>query len=92
MQIGNYNLLHNNISLNDAFDYNELMSLVNNVLPSDFFKKYCNIQIVIVSGKVTDQYHLVEFLKSSDYLRELRFENSLLDQSFYDNRLHRSTN
>lgn len=87
-QINNYNLLCENVSYLFEVDYNELMRLVDGKLPDKaIFKKYFNIPTVKVSGDVKNQEHLVQFLTSLDYLKELFLENTFLDQTFY-NRLH----
>lgn len=84
-QINNYDSLCADIFDRDCFvDYNELLRLFNGNLPDDFHKKYFNIKSVAVSDDVESGEHFVEFLKRSEYLRDLSLENVSFNQDFYD--------
>lgn len=68
----------------DAFDYTELMELVNGrSLSNDFFVKFRNIRAVKVSG-VVEQEHLLQFLNRLENLTALQLIDADLDQSFFD--------
>lgn len=64
-----------------SVDYNQLMRLVKGNLSDNFLKKYFNIPMVSVLGKIKSRKHLLWFLKSLDYLN---LKNKYFNQNFFD--------
>lgn len=82
-QINNYDLLGDDVFCVEI-QYNELMYMVNDNLPNDFYKKYFNIQSIAIAGNVRDVDHLMGFLKRFEYLEFVRLDYASFDQRFYD--------
>ena len=55
----------------------------SDLIPSNFFGKFFNIQIMHVRGAVKDEYHLTNFIKNCHNLYELKLSKSLLTNTFY---------
>ena len=64
-------------------DYNLLLSHVIGEFPRCFSQKFIDIEVVKVHGVVKDPDHLLWFLKSLRYLRDL-WLGAALSQKFYD--------
>ena len=79
----NYQLLSNDLIDFNHINYSKLMSLIENDLPADFFKKFINIQCIEINGQVANQKKLIKFIRQCANLCELKLNNSSLVQSFY---------
>ena len=64
--------------------YSSLLSCVNGEFPRCFSQKFTGIEEVQVDGLVKDPDHLLWFLKSLRFLKELELRNVKLSQKFYD--------
>ena len=65
-------------------DYTRLLSHVTGEFPRCFSQKFTGIEEVEVTDVVKDPDHLLWFLKSLRFLRELELRNVKLSQEFYD--------
>ena len=65
-------------------DYTQLLSNVTGEFPRCFSQKFTGIEKVEVHGVVKDPDHLLWFLKSLRFLRELELRNVKFSQKFYD--------
>ncbi|XP_037051799.1 uncharacterized protein LOC119085485 [Bradysia coprophila] len=83
-QIKNYNKLAEIAACYFAVSYNELMDLMGNKIPDDFYKKYFNARHITVATKVENPEHLFGFLKNFDYLTILYLCSDSLDQTFFN--------
>ena len=79
----NYNRLKDDLTFIYEVNYSNLMAAVNEI-PTDYFKKFNNLNYVRSIGKIVNQEHFLEFLKSVINLKELHLENPSLNQSIYD--------
>ena len=79
----NYNRFKYNLKFICRVDYNNLMAVANEI-PTDYFKKFYNLQAVTSIGRIINQEHFLEFLKSVKNLNELMLEYPNLNQSIYD--------
>lgn len=83
-QMLNYNALEDDLNYVGSIRYNDLIYLLSNSQPADLFRKYNNIQWLIISGKVQNENHLLTFISQSPNLFNLRTDGSLLSQQFFD--------
>ena len=81
----NYHLIEPN-ALNFVFhvNYTLLLSHMTGEFPRCFLQKFTGINWVRVDGVVEDPDHLLWFLKSLRFLRNLILEKAELSQEFYD--------
>ena len=82
--MNNYANTADNLNFNWSLNYNKLMKLVNNDLPSNFFKKFHNIYKIKIYFRVKDQAYLIQFIKECANLYTLVIKNSHLNQKFFE--------
>lgn len=81
----NYLLIDPECSLDfiDSINYSGLMK-IGPKIPSCFFRKFANINLVIAGGQIKSESHFLTFLKSLKSLRKLKLICSKLSQKAYD--------
>ena len=67
-----------------SVDYPRLLSVTRNQIPTDYFKRFFNIQEVLAVGQIQDAAHFLAFLKGFEMLEILYLVNPALDQAWYD--------
>lgn len=83
-QIENYGRLKKSLSWIKEINYGDLMSLVNDRIPSNFFAHFNNIQRLRVTRLVQDEKHLLRFISNCKNLNRLIIDHCYLRQSFYE--------
>lgn len=86
-QINSYEDLEDNLNFVRKIDYNDLILAFlfkGRSLPADLFKKYTNIQNLLIDGQVENKNELLSFISACSNLIHLEIRGSLLSQHFFD--------
>lgn len=83
-QMENYKDLDDDLNYFKHLIYSNMIDKFPNSHPSNFFKKYTNIQKITICSMVEDQDRLLHFIAGCQNLYYLIINFSSLDQQFYD--------
>ena len=81
--MNNYNRLKDNLLFIHEIDYSNIMVDVIKI-PTNYFKKFNNLNYVKSIGQIINQEHFLEFLKNIKNLKRLHLQYPNLSQSIYD--------
>ena len=81
--MNNYNLLKDKLTFIYKVNYSNLMAAVNEI-PTDYFKKFNNLNYVRSINEIINQERFLEFLKNVKKLKSLHLQYPNLNQSIYD--------
>lgn len=77
-------LQEESLELVTAVNYTSLMSVAGERLPTDYFDKFPNIEVITADGPVNQEQFLWFLQNLKSPICKLELENTGLDQTFYD--------